>query len=60
MHNIFNNNMDAGLIIVCISIFAISLGIIIYGGEECCISTEEENRPARNSESTVGVTSPVH
>jgi hypothetical protein len=52
--------MDAGLIIVCISIFAISLGIIIYGGEECCISTEEENRPARNSESTVGVTSPVH
>ena len=60
MHNIFNNNMDAGLIIVCIFIFAIGIGIFIYGGEECCISTEEENSSDHNSESTVRVSSPIH
>jgi hypothetical protein len=61
MHSIFNNSMDAGLIIVFVFIFALGLGIFLYCGEECCRSNEEEeNRSARDSESTVRVTSPIH
>jgi hypothetical protein len=53
--------MDAGLIIVFVFIFALGLGIFLYCGEECCRSNEEEeNRSARDSESTVRVTSPIH
>ena len=60
MHSISNNSMDAGLIIVFVFIFALGIGIFLYCGEECCRSTEEENRSARDSESTVRVTSPIH
>ena len=62
MYNIFNTNMDPSLIIMCLFLFSIGIGVIIYYGEECCKNTEheEENRSDSNSESTVRVTSPIH
>jgi hypothetical protein len=52
--------MSPGFIIVCIILFVIVFGIIIYCGEFTCESAEAEETTERSSDSTIQTTSPIH